>query len=356
MSNKKKSSTMEYLPLGNTGLYVSRLCFGAMTFIEQDQTEYAWLGNEGQEGANRMVATCLDAGINFFDTANAYALGTSERMLGKALKGKRDDVIIATKVYLPMSSDVNRMGNSRFSIMREVEDSLERLGTDRIDLYQIHQWDASTPIEETLRALDDCVRQGKVRYIGLSNAAAWQIAKADGVARQLGTERFCSLQAYYSLVGRDLEWDILPAVKDLGMGTMIYSPLAGGYLTGKYTGDDTSKGRRSEFSFPPVDIEQGDKVVSVLREIGEAHGRTPSQVALSWLLHQDDVTSVIIGARKQYQLDDNLVAIDLKLSDDELKRLNDVSSRAPIYPHYIPSMARGVDMDEVLQANDDSKS
>ena len=347
---------MKYKNLGNTGLYVSQFCFGAMTFSEQNQTEYSWLGNEGQESANRMVETCLDAGINFFDTANAYSLGTSERMLGKALKGKRDDVIIATKVYLPMSNDINRMGNSRFSIMREVEDSLERLGTDRIDLYQIHQWDSTTPIEETLRALDDCVRQGKVRYIGLSNAADWQIAKPDGVALRLGTERFCSMQAHYSLVGRDLEWDILPAVKDLGMGTMIYSPLAGGYLTGKYTGGNATKGRRNEYSFPPVDIEQGDKVVSVLMEISEAHGRTPSQVALSWLLHQDGVTSVIIGARKQYQLEDNLAAIDLKLSDDELKRLNDVSSRAPIYPHYIPSMARGVDMDEVLQASDNLKS
>ena len=178
---------MKYLPLGNTGLYVSRFCFGAMTFGEQEQTDYAWLGNEGQEAANRMVATCLDAGINFFDTANAYGLGTSERMLGKALKGKRDDVIIATKVYLPMSSDVNRMGNSRFSIMREIEDSLERLGTDRIDLYQIHQWDASTPIEETLRALDDCVRAGQ--------STLYRTVKRSGMANRQG--RWCCPPAWH---------------------------------------------------------------------------------------------------------------------------------------------------------------
>lgn len=347
---------MEYTPLGNTGLYVSRLCFGAMTFGEQSQENLAWLGNEGQDAANRMVAKCLDAGINFFDTANAYGGGTSERMLGKALAGKRDDVVIATKVYLPMGTDVNRMGASRFSIMREVEDSLERLGTDHIDLYQLHQWDNSTPIEETLRAMDDCVRQGKVRYIGLSNSAAWQIVKADAAAKQLGTERFCSLQAYYSLVGRDLEWDILPAVKDLGMGTMIYSPLAAGFLSGKYTGAGASKGRRSAMNFPPVDLEQGDRVVEVLRDIGENHSRPPSQVALAWLLHQEGVSSVIVGARKLSQLEDNLAAIDLKLSEEELKRLNDVSATRPLYPHYMPSLSRGSDMNTaVSKANDVSK-
>ena len=341
---------MDYLPLGNTGLYVSRFCFGAMTFGEPEQKEQAWLGNEGQEAANRMVATCLDAGINFFDTSNAYGLGNSERMLGKALAGKRDDAIIATKVYFPFSGDVNRLGASRLAIMREVEGSLERLGTDRIDLYQLHQWDSSTPIEETLRALDDCVKQGKVRYIGLCNSAAWQIAKADGVARLIGTERFCSVQAYYSLVGRELEWDIIPATKDLGLGTMIWSPLAAGYLSGKYTGDDTSTGRRSAMEFPPVDFEQGAEIISVLRDIGEAHGgASPSRVALSWLLHQDGVTSVIIGARKQEQLEDNLEAIDLKLSDDELNKLNEVSARFPVYPGWMPAMQRGQDFGAALE-------
>jgi len=340
---------MDYLPLGNTGLFVSRFCFGAMTFGEEEQTNQAWLGNEGQESADRMVATCLDAGVNFFDTANAYGHGTSERMLGKALGAKRKDVVVATKVYLPMGKGVNRMGNSRASIMHEVEASLQRLGTDYIDLYQLHVWDASTPIEETMRALDDCVRQGKVRYIGLSNSAAWQIAHADGVARQLGTERFCSLQCYYSLVGRDLEWDILPALKQLGMGTMIYSPLSAGFLTGKYSGDNASEGRRSAMDYPPIDLEQGDRIVEVLREIGEKHGRPPGQIALSWLLHQDGVTSVIVGARKQHQLEDNLAAIDIKLSEDELKQLNEVSARPPIYPHWVPIPTRGTDMEALLK-------
>lgn len=340
---------MDYLPLGDTGLYVSRFCFGAMTFGEADQKASAWIGNEGQDAADRMVATCLDAGINFFDTSNAYGGGTSERMLGKALAGKREDAIIATKMYFPSSSDVNRLGASRFSIMREVEGSLERLGTDRIDLYQLHQWDNSTPIEETLRALDDCVRQGKVRYIGLANARAWQVAKADGVARLLGTERFCSVQAYYSLVGRDLEGDIIPATQDLGLGTMIWSPLAAGYLSGKYTGDAAGKGRRSAMEFPPVDLEQGEKIVAALREIGEVHdGASPSRVALSWLLQRDGVTSVIIGARKQEQLEDNLKAIDLKLSSDEMQRLNKVSKTFPVYPGWMPDMQRGQDFGAAL--------
>lgn len=337
---------MDYLPLGTTGLYVSRLCFGAMTFAESEEKHMAWLGNEGQESADRMVGTALDAGINFFDTANIYANGTSERMLRKALAGRRDDVIIATKLYHPSDQGANSMGTSRYAVMREIEGSLERLGTDRIDLYQVHSWDATTPIEETLRALDDCVRQGKVRYIGLSNFAAWQIALADGVARMLGTERFCSVQAYYSLVGRELEREILPATKHLGLGTMVWSPLAGGFLSGKYTdtaGTGDTAGRRSRFSFPPVDPAAGDAVVHVLREVGDAHGVSPSQVALSWLLHQDGVTTVIVGARKHEQLVDNLAAIDLELGDDELQRLDEVSRQRPEYPQWMPSLKRAGD-------------
>ena len=335
---------MDYVPLGNTGLYVSRLCFGAMTFGDPDDPSHARVGNEGQETANTMVETALDAGINFFDTANGYGGGTSEVMLGKALGKKRHDAIVATKLYFPMGSDVNQLGSSRLSVMREVEDSLKRLGTDYIDLYQVHSWDESTPIQETMRALDDCVRQGKVRYIGLSNFTAWQIAHANGVAELLGTEKFCSIQAYYSLVGRELEWDILPAARHLGLGTMIWSPLSAGFLTGKYSGKDAAEGRRSIMSFPPIDTDQGDRVVDVLKEIGSAHGVSPSQVALSWLLHQDGVTSIIVGARKLYQLEDNLGAINVKLSADELSRLNDVSAIAPKYPHFMPKLQRGADL------------
>lgn len=332
---------MDYLPLGKTGLYVSRLCFGAMTFAETGQKEMAWIGTEGQDFADLMVNKSLDAGINFFDTANMYAKGASERLLGKALKGKRHDNVIATKLYHPMGKTVNCVGTSRLAIMREVENSLKRLDTDYIDLYQVHGWDVTTPIEETLRALDDCVRQGKVRYIGLSNFAAWQIAVADGVAREIGTERFCSVQAYYSLAGRDLEREIIPALKYLDLGTMIYSPLAAGFLSGKYTDSDNTVGRRTTFGFPPVDKDLGDKIVYVLREISETREVTPSQVAISWVLHQAGVTSVIIGARKLEQLDDNLAAHKLKLDDDELRKLDEVS-RIPLqYPQWQPVMKRG---------------
>jgi aryl-alcohol dehydrogenase-like predicted oxidoreductase len=225
-----------------------------------------------------------------------------------------------------------------------LEKSLRRLGTDWIDLYQVHSFDITTPLEETLRALDDCVRQGKVRYLGLSNFAAWQIAKADGLARQLGTERFCSVQAYYSLVGRELEREILPAVLDLGLGTMIWSPLAGGYLSGKYSGEDDGEGRRQKFSFPPVNLERGEAVIAVLREIGVSHDVSPSRVALAWLLHQEGVTSVIVGARKQEQLEDNLASIDLQLSDEELARLDEASRLMPEYPQYLPPSRRGEDL------------
>lgn len=336
---------MQYVPLGNTGLYVSQLCFGAMTFGEPDQKHMAWLGNEGQATADRMVGTALEAGINFFDTANIYADGASERMLGAALGAQRDEVVIATKLYFPSGANANSMGTSRIAVMREVEASLERLGTDHIDLYQVHSWDPSTPIEETLRALDDCVRQGKVRYIGISNFAAWQIALADGVARQLGTERFCSVQAYYSLVGRELEQEIIPATKHLGLGTMIWSPLAAGFLSGKYTdtGDDDADGRRSKFSFPPVEPAIGDPIVRVLKAIGETHGVSPSRVALGWLLRQDGVSSVIVGARKHEQLVDNLAVVDLELSDDDLTRLDEVSAQRPHYPQWMPKLERAGD-------------
>lgn len=340
---------MDYLPLGNTGLYVSRLCFGAMTFGEPDQKYMAWLGNEGQESADQMVQTALDAGINFFDTANVYANGQSERMLGKALGSRRDDVVVATKLYHPAGAGANAMGTSRVAVMREVEASLERLGTDWIDLYQVHSWDTTTPIEETLKALDDCVRQGKVRYIGISNFAAWQIAHADGVARLLGTERFCSVQAYYSLVGRELEREIIPATKHLGLGTMIWSPLAAGFLSGKYTDVEDPDGRRSKFSFPPVYPTEGDAVVRVLREIGDRHDCSPSRVALAWVLGQDGVTSVIVGARKHEQLVDNLAAPDLELTADDLAELDEVSKQRPHYPQWMPSLERAGDPGAALK-------
>lgn len=335
---------MKYKPLGNTGLYVSELTLGTMTFGEKEGPFAQMIGATGQELATKMVNLSLDAGINLFDTANVYNFGESEIMLGKALGGKRKEALIATKVYNPFGKSANSLGTSRLAIMREVEASLKRLGTDYIDLYQVHNWDTTTPIEETLRALDDLVRQGKVRYIGLSNFNAWQIAKADGVSKLYNLERFCSVQAYYSLVGRELEREILPAAIDLGLGTLIWSPLAGGFLSGKFTRESEAEGRRKNFDFPPVNKEKGFAVIDKLKEIAESKNSSVAQIALAWLLHKEGVTSVIIGARREEQLIDNLKSVDIELTDEEMKQLDDVSAIAPEYPNWLPSMKRGDDL------------
>lgn len=332
---------MKYKSLGNTGLYVSELTLGTMTFDEEGGSYSARMGATGQELATKMVNLSFDAGINIFDTANVYASGVSETMLGNALGNNRKDAVIATKLYNTMTHGMNDLGTSRLAIMREVEASLTRLGTDYIDLYQVHNFDHTTPLEETLRALDDLVRHGKVRYIGLSNFSAWQIAKADGVAKFLGTEQFCSCQSYYSLVGRELEREILPACIDLGLGTLIYSPLAGGFLTGKYTFESDASGRRANFEFPPVNKEQGPKVIEKLAEISAREDVSVSQVALSWLLHKKGVTSVIVGARNEAQLVDNLGSVDVKLSDEDIKQLDKVSAIRAEYPGYLAPWERG---------------
>jgi aryl-alcohol dehydrogenase-like predicted oxidoreductase len=245
---------------------------------------------------------------------------------------------------LMISLSQQHWGTGRLAIMCEVEGSLKRLNTDWIDLYQVHNFDVTTPLEETMRALDDLVRQGKVRYIGLSNFTAWQIGKADGVAKLLGTERFCSVQAYYSLVGRELEREIIPASVDLGLGILVWSPLAGGFLSGKYTRESEAAGRRAKFKFPPVTQEKGFQIVDVLKEIAAAHEASAAQIALAWLLHKQGVTSVIIGARKEEQLVDNLGSINIDLSDDEMTRLDAVSAIAPEYPQWVPSSQRGEDL------------
>lgn len=331
---------MKYKNLGNTGLYVSELTLGTMTF-DNEGGSYSMIGATGQELATKMVNLSLDAGINVFDTANVYSSGVSEIMLGKALGDKRKDVLIATKLYSTMTTGPNDLGTSRLAVMREVEGSLKRLGTDYIDLYQVHQFDKTTPLEETLKALDDLVRQGKVRYIGLSNFSAWQIAKADGLAKLLGTEKFCSVQAYYSMVGRELEREIIPATIDLGLGTLIYSPLAGGFLSGKYTRDGEASGRRANFEFPPVEQEQGFNIVDQLKGIAAAKNASVAQIALAWLLHKQGVTSVIVGARREEQLIDNLGAVNIELSDEEMKQLDEVSAAKPEYPQYFPPLDRG---------------
>lgn len=335
---------MKYKSLGNTGLYVSELTLGTMTFDEEGGSYSARMGATGQELATRMVDLSIEAGINLFDTANIYASGVSEEMLGKAVGDRRHKVLLATKLHNTMTHGANDLGTSRIAIMREVELSLKRLGTDYIDLYQVHNYDYTTPLEETLRALDDLVRQGKVRYIGLSNFAGWQIAKADGLAKLLGTERFCSAQSSYSLVGRELERDIIPASMDLGIGSMIYSPLAAGFLSGKYLGDNPEEGRRTGFGYPPVDEAQGLKVLQAVSEIAEEKNASIAQVSLAWLLHKPGVTTVIVGARKEAQLVDNLGAVDIELSGDEMKQLDRVSRLKPEYPGYLAALERGANL------------
>jgi aryl-alcohol dehydrogenase-like predicted oxidoreductase len=332
---------MKYKQLGQTGLYVSELTLGTMTFDTEGGSYAGLIGSTGQDLATRMVDLSIEAGINIFDTANVYSSGVSEEMLGQALGARRQDVLIATKVYNTMTTGPNDLGTSRLAIMREVEASLKRLGTDYIDLYQVHNFDITTPLEETLRALDDLVRQGKVRYIGLSNFAGWQIAKADGMARLLGTERFCSAQSYYSLVGRELEREILPAAMDLGLGTFIWSPLASGFLSGKYTRDSEASGRRANFDYPPIDKDLGFDIVDVLTDIAETKAASVAQIALAWLLHKPGVTSVIVGARKEAQLVDNLGAANIVLSEEEMARLDTVSALKPEYPGYLPTWRRG---------------
>jgi aryl-alcohol dehydrogenase-like predicted oxidoreductase len=327
---------MRYNILGRTGLLVSELCLGAMTFGGKGFWEV--VGKQGQDTVNQVVGRSLDNGINFIDTADAYSEGESERLLGVALQGKRDDVVVATKVRLRMGKGVNNVGLSRGHIMQGVEASLKRLNTDYIDLYQIHGVDKLTPMDETLRALDDLVTQGKVRYIGCSNHSAWQMMKAQGISAQHGWARFESVQAYYTIASRDLEHEIIPMVEDQNMSVLVWSPLAGGLLSGKFSreaSDNPEGARRTTFDFPPVNREHAFNVVDVMREVAAEHGASVAQIALAWLLHQKAVTSVIIGAKTIEQLDDNLKAPDIRLSDDQMNRLNTVSEPSPIYPNWM---------------------
>lgn len=326
---------MHYRPLGRTGLFVSELCFGAMTF----GGEGFWknIGQQGQAEADALVGRCLDAGINFFDTANVYSFGQSEALLGKALAAKRSQVVLATKVRGRMGPGMNEVGLSRYHLFESVHASLQRLGTDHIDLLQIHGYDAATPLDETLRALDDLVREGKVRYLGASNLAAWQLMKALGLSDSKHLARFESLQAYYSIAGRDLERELVPLMKDQQVGLMVWSPLAGGFLTGKYRRD--SKGpegtRRAAFDFPPVDRERAYNVIDVMDGIAKEQGATVARVALAWLLHQPHVTTVILGARTAEQLEDNLAATGLRLTPKQLEQLDAVSRLPAEYPGWM---------------------
>jgi aryl-alcohol dehydrogenase-like predicted oxidoreductase len=327
---------MLYSQLGNTGTFVSRICFGTMTFGGSG-TIYQAIGGLTQENADALIGQTLDAGVNFFDTANVYAMGESETMLGKALGEKRKDVVLATKVFGRMGPGANEVGLSRVHIVRAIEDSLKRLGTDYIDLYQIHGFDPLTPMEETLSALTDLVRQGKVRYIGCSNLAAWHIVKALGISAREHLEKFVTLQAYYSLAGRDLEREIVPMLLDQKLGLLVWSPLAGGFLSGKFTRGGVSEedSRRSKFGFPPVNLEKTYDVIEAMQTMANEKQATVAQIALAWLLHQPVVTSVIIGAKKPAQLKDNLASVDLKLEAADLEKLNKLSELAPEYPGWM---------------------
>ena len=326
---------MKYRPLANTGVFVSELCLGAMTFGSQ----WELIGALRQKDADALVHRSLDEGINFFDTADVYSSGESEEILGRSLKGKRRDVVIATKVRGRMGPGANEVGLSRLHIIQAAEASLKRLGTDYIDLYQIHRSDPETDIEETLIALTDLVRTGKVRYVGCSNLEAWELMKALGVSRERGLEVFKCTQSFYSLAGRELEQQTIPLIQDQGLGLLVWSPLAGGFLSGKFTRESSPEGtRRATFDFPPIDKEQGFDIVDVMRPIAETHDASVAQVALAWLLHKSAVTSVIIGARRMDQLEDNFGSVDLTLTDDEVAQLDEVSKIPLGYPAWMGSL------------------
>jgi aryl-alcohol dehydrogenase-like predicted oxidoreductase len=329
---------MRYRMLGNTGYFVSEICLGTMTFGGKGFFEQ--VGKVDQKTATALVARALEAGVNFFDTADVYWLGLSEQYLGQALKDvgvKRSDVVIATKVYGRMSESPNDAGLSRGHIMDAVEQSLERLQTDHIDLYQVHAQDLLTPVEEVMAALNDLVRRGLVRYAGCSNWQAWCIMKAQGIADKHHWARFESLQAYYSIAGRDLERDVKPMLEDQKMGLMVWSPLAGGILSGKFARDAQGPegARRSKFDFPPINKELAFGLVDAMREIGKPYGASPARVALAWVLSRPFVTSVITGVKTLEQLNDNLAAADLRLTEQELARLDELSALEPEYPGWM---------------------
>jgi aryl-alcohol dehydrogenase-like predicted oxidoreductase len=330
---------MRMKKFGNTGLVVSELCLGAMTFGGSDGI-WAQIANVGQASADELVKTAIDGGVNFFDTANVYSAGRSEEILGQSLRNlaiPRDQFVLATKVLGRAGPGVNQLGLSRYHIMAALDASLQRLQLDHVDLYQIHGTDPLTPIEETLDALDDCVRAGKVRYLGVSNHAAWHIAKSLGISERKALARFESIQAYYSIAGRELEREIIPLANDQRLAILPWSPLAGGLLSGKFKpeGQGPQGARRTTFDFPPVDRDKAFRIIDVMRPISTRHGVSVARVALAWLLHQSAVTSVIIGAKTREQLADNIGATEVKLSSEDLSALNEVSALAREYPGWM---------------------
>jgi aryl-alcohol dehydrogenase-like predicted oxidoreductase len=330
---------MQYKLLGNTGLQVSKICLGAMTFGES-KSFWTVIGSLGQEPVDALMKSSIDAGVNFIDTADVYSEGASEMVVGQSLKNlgiARKDVVIATKAFGRVGPGRNDVGASRGHLMDAIDASLRRLNMDYVDLYQIHGTDLYTPLEETLRALETLVQSGKVRYIGCSNWQAWRIMKALGISEQKNLAKFDTLQAYYSIAGRDLEREIVPLLEDQKVGLLVWSPLAGGLLSGKYSRENQKPedSRRSAFDFPLVDKERAWRILDVLVPIAKEHNVSPATVSLAWVLAKPFVTSVIIGAKRPEQLEQNLAAVDLKLSADQIKSLDEVSALPPEYPGWM---------------------
>jgi aryl-alcohol dehydrogenase-like predicted oxidoreductase len=334
----QKNQTMKYNLLGNTGILVSELCLGAMTF--GGKGFWKAIGELPQEEVDQLVKTAIDHGINFIDTANVYSEGVSEIMTGKALKNLgigRQQVFVATKVRGRMGPGANQVGLTRGHIMDSVNDSLERLGMSHIDLLYIHGVDPVTPLEETMRGLEEVVRAGKVRYLGISNHPAWMVVKANAHAEKMGWTKFVALQNYYSVAGRDIEREIVPMAQSEGMAIMPWSPLAGGFLSGKFTRDTQKAGnsRRDEFDFPPINKEKAFDLVDAMAGIAAKYQVTVARVALAWMLRKPAVTSIIIGAKRKEQLLDNIGATQLQLTEEEMNKLDQMSALSPEYPGWM---------------------
>jgi aryl-alcohol dehydrogenase-like predicted oxidoreductase len=332
---------MRYNQLGNTGLFVSELCLGTMTFGPPGQNGlWGTIASLDQNGVDEIVGRSVAAGVNFFDTADVYSIGNSEELLGQSIRNlglNRESVVIATKVHGAMGDGPNQRGSSRGHIMDSIEASLKRLQTDHIDLYQLHGTDTVTPIEETLRALDDLVASGKVRYVGVSNWQAWRIAKALGISERKGYARFETIQSYYSIAGRDLEREIVPLINEEKLGLMVWSPMAGGLLSGKYGpgAPGNGEGRRANFNFPPVNEDRAWAAVAEMRRIAAKHNVSVATVALGYVLAKPFVMSIIIGASRMDQLEQNLASVDLKLEAEDIAKLDEVSALPSEYPGWM---------------------
>ena len=343
---------MRYARLGDSGLVVSRLAFGSMTFgIDPGPRGAVWKVDDAL--AARMVARALDAGVNFFDTADVYAGGQSEQMLGRALGPRRREVVLASKVGFRNAENLAASGLSARHILSSVENSLRRLGTDYLDLYWLHHHDPWTPAEEIVRALEDLVRRGLVRYLGYSNLQAWLAAKMVGLQRARGYTPFVGAQMYYSLLGRDLEQDTIPFLQDAGIGLVVWSPLAGGILTGKYASGAAAGTRLAATQFIPTDPEVGGRVIAALGEIGAEHGGvSKAQVALAWLLAKPAVSSILIGASSLTQLEENLASLDVALAPEDVSRLDSPSAQAPRYPNWFDEKTTDAAMRAALGPSD----